>query len=1690
MLILLYAAVFLADACGTGPTCLHGDCVYGDGAYFCQCKRGWAGAACDAPRAGFRKITSGAKASIDEAVNYACLVNEAECTGSNKCTYYAGAYSCDPCPSGFVSYEGECLPKKCFNNNGDYSDNVATKPPCNGRGRCLLKDPRLAGLSADDYACDCYPIYRGGLCQSCDDANAIDAKTTSQNNLPTCNARACQDPDGTVCSDKGTCTLDVGLDRESYHYRCKCNTGYTRVGHKCVRTECVATIDGSPVVCGGFGECTEEGSTGVFKCVCDSNAVKIGNFCAPSTCTDSSNSKICGGVGACVRHGAGYKCDCRGLATGDLCDTCTPGKSVQVGDVCVPVGCLTDKQTSCVGGTCVNSNGEYHCRCPDMLVAINGECTSPACMDEELGKVCSGHGTCKTDDPKDIKCTCGSDYTYIAPGRCILSALVDSPATVCSGHGRIVVSAETPSTMKCQCSSIYTGTKCETCGPDSAQMIDGKCVAKKCIVQQQPPDPQPNVRTPTAQDICGDTGTYTTYGDPSNPFITCIPKDSSSGNVSAYNGTFSAKPGCVYTSKIDKARRFFCGFLEGLTDSLQDNMMPTCARPSENPNLPETCTACPKNFNRVFFGENNSTCMHRDCHDGESIYHMWYSYCGGVGDCVKKKDNSGGYECDCGADARWDPKLKTCVTDACKLDKKLAGPGAPEYCAKLSSHELHCTVGRDATWQCNCTGEYITYNKTCILKSKNANPQTKLARGLCGGPGAGYINDNESCTCNPGFIRIGDMCYSYDCLPVGVTATDARWLDPGRHVCSGKGICAYNQLTGRYGCECKDGFQAFGGYCTHPGCVSKVVHNGELKYVECKVYDGTAGSCTQDSGKDTYSCKCESSYKFFNGICVHQGCMPEDKYCGGDTLASCMKGSDGLYGCVCSEGYELSDKRGQDENRDTCVPSKCMYKASANDAAVECNGLGTCSANGLLKDKECTCTNGANQYTLRDASGELKKTCVLEKCISSKDGEVPIICGGSGRCGPEGCICNLGTELVDKVCVGVNCFINTTDDSGKLTRSVCGGETIGVCTKIASHGDRRDYACKCKDPKPDGYEELDGFCLPKACIFEITNLDNTKTRTTCGGKQFGTCILNATQSSTPYCKCIDRYDIVQLDNKKCIKRECRSDVLPGDNFRNVECSSHGTCKGDHVVGYSCTCESGYKTVKGVLGTYLCIPDVCAVSETDTAMVCSGKGTCSIDEQKCKCHAGYEGPQCKACEDGFMEHTDKRCYRSSCPKDGCSMDENTNAGTCQFGGGSFDCVCVNSSFVVDSNTKKCRKSKCVWTDPYDNVEKTCYGMGTCNDNGEDTGGCSCNSGTTLIGSSVCVYRECMPKDHADDITMICNKRGTCVEATTGKGICRCDSSKYRTDKKTGQCFVKECFGAHESLLSEVCDGGGTCNESAKTCECHAPDFKNLPGQNGCVHSNCVSSNNKLCSGFGACEKTGSTYGCLCANYYTLVKTDCIPTRCLNQTVVCNNGGTCSGEGSSAVCSCKSGWALHGTLCYPSACVSDGALCGGNGDCQLSDGGSCTCRSGYETVSGKLCISSQCVQRGTDGTATICGGNGRCVSENGVAPSCVCNEGFSLTSKFVCGVPASNKSSAGTTAAIVVVLLLVLAAVAGFLIWWFVIRPKRAGVLRERAPRKPGPGLPKPQLSRNSSLTASMYSTAPLLSGSRQTSMVQL
>lgn len=148
----------------------------------------------------------------------------------------------------------------------------------------------------------------------------------------------------------------------------------------------------------------------------------------------------------------------------------------------------------------------------------------------------------------------------------------------------------------------------------------------------------------------------------------------------------------------------------------------------------------------------------------------------------------------------------------------------------------------------------------------------------------------------------------------------------------------------------------------------------------------------------------------------------------------------------------------------------------------------------------------------------------------------------------------------------------------------------------------------------------------------------------------------------------------------------------------------------------------------------------------------------MDEKTCKCGTEYAGERCETCAAGYKEHTNRRCYRSSCPEDGnCGVEDGASLGSCQFGGSSFSCICVNSSFVTDSATGTCRRSRCVWVDPYDHAEKTCYGMGWCSYSGA-TEQCSCNPNTVPVGASVCVYAACMPSGSTDDPSMICRGAG--------------------------------------------------------------------------------------------------------------------------------------------------------------------------------------------------------------------------------------------------------------------------------------------------------------------------------------------
>ncbi|KAE8302989.1 High cysteine membrane protein EGF-like [Giardia duodenalis] len=1434
--MLLFALNFLANLladCGPGSDCVHGVCGTTDGSFVCLCKRGWTGTACDVVAPNFKLISSGSDPKIEKAVNFACLVNGTECDTkrTETCLYHNGAYSCqNKCPDGFVIYDGECISKRCYSSSSVSSDTPQSNPPCNGKGKCVLKDlAKLDRADEADYVCSCFPIYRGDLCDTCNLENSVESEADKGK----CNPRSCQDSDGLVCSGKGKCELDFGYNLTHYSYQCICDAGYTRVGHSCIPSACVVYLSGTPVTCGGFGECKEnpEGSNS-FSCACYEGTVKVGNGCTYRTCTESeSASKICGGIGVCVRDDTEYKCDCKGFATGSLCDSCVSENATSVGNQCIPNECLDEAGTTvCKGnGKCIRASGRYYCQCPNMTTFFNKQCISVNCIDQELNLICSGHGTCDTTSPKDMKCTCESGYEYIAPGRCISSTLLGTDKRVCNGNGYVAISSTntigSAPNLVCICSPIYTGENCSTCNTTGenapAEQVDSNCVPKSVIVKST----QLHAKEVTTK-VCDEQTEYVIYGDTTRPYMTCRVKNTDEKKVIAYNATLLVEPDCMHVSQVDRTRRFYCGFAEGLTDGITTNG-PSC---NTNTNIiPSTSTCvCPTNFKLVEFiyGKNKGkhTCIHDDCHDGNQTYNQ-NNYCGGVGDCIKKPGASK-YACDCGQGARWDETIRECVAETCKIDKLIYGPSEREYCTEINiaaSIDNVCLPDDSGRWGCHCTGRYMTYGSTCTSYAAYATEKDDRARGPCGGPGAGYINDRNKCVCYPGFVSIDGKCYSKQCLAMGVIGSYNI-----SHVCSGLGVCAYNPVTGFYGCECPKDTESYGAYCTHTGCVGQVFSEGELRYVQCGVHTRSI-QCKQNSKDNTYSCICYTPYKKIGNLCVHQRCINGDIYCSGDLLANCEL-LESIYQCQCSEGYV----KGRSPHE--CIPKKCTYRRYESDLVTECGGLGRCEGDKLIT-KKCKCNDGAELVSMIDISGEMHETCVSKSCISKQD-DTTIVCGGYGRCDGNACICDGNLVPVGNVCVSSKCVVQLASGS----TSVCGGSTVGTCTK----GQGEDhYSCKCATPGKTGFKEVDGYCLPNKCVFNVKQ-NGKDVDTMCGGASLGSCIIDPT-GDTSYCSCLRWYNITTLSSGQCISTRCVNSVTSDKK----ECGGNGRCAYTDGTGYECQCNSGYKTVTVGRNIYPCISENCLAGES----MCSGHGECV--NNGCSCNKGYTGSKCESCATGYRE-TNSVCYLDECPQSGCGLAE---AGTCAFTGLQYQCSC-NTGFVLDTETKACRRPLCTYIDPFDGQAKICYNMGTCAQSGS-TGKCVCNQGTVALNDNICVFENCITNK---DSSEICEGKGVCERSPeSNTGICVCNTSLYRTDKKSGRCFPVGCFSSQETGLTNVCNGGGTCSVTGVVgiCNCDS-DWVTIEGM--CYPVSCVFGG-AVCSGFGKCIFSSSgEHRCLCDQGY--------------------------------------------------------------------------------------------------------------------------------------------------------------------------------------------------------------------------------
>lgn len=1316
-----------------------------DGFLFCQCQRGWSGSACDAAKPGFRILRTGANSSggdLEIAVSHHCLVNGKECNDSMKCSHYDGAYRCEQCPEGFVSFEGVCTSKNCYEQGSLlHSSNV----PCNGRGRCVLKDVGKAHIAtSDDYLCSCYSLYSGKFCAACNEAAAVDLSTKDELK---CVPRSCIDESGQICSGKGECVPDVGSTGRDYNFRCACNKDYTHVGQSCVPTNCVAYHSGIPIICGGFGKCVM--TNGLYRCECDADMVSVNGECAPAGCTDSKAMTVCGGVGICKRNGRSYSCDCGDVAAGSLCEKCILGASQVVENRCVPLACVSSDGSICKnGGPCVKYEGTYHCRCPDSFIERHGECVLRDCIDEYFGAICSGYGACSNSLTSQSACICEQGYTYIYPGRCVPSKLITNGA-VCSDNGVLKVAiVGGVSSFICSCSHIYTGENCSECNTKgsnpTAEMIGSQCIAKSCITQSPTP-----ANTGDMSGVC-QNAKYTVFGDSTAPYITCV--SDTSTRVIAYNNTYLADEECTHVSQINKTRVFYCGLHDGLSDGIESSGAPKCSDKSGGSG--KVCT-CQDNFHTVTFtsgpNKGKTTCIHKDCHDSSSGREQ-DNYCGGIGDCIKEASASN-YHCDCGSEARWDTASKRCVADSCMLKETLAGPSiVPNtYCVTndvATNRSESCLLRESGDWSCQCSGLLTTYVSTCVLSTAYADESAHRSIGFCGGPGAGALDaTTNTCTCSKNFVKIGGFCYSVNCLPSDHIPGEYRLS----HVCSGIGSCIYTETTNSYSCKCPDETESYGGYCTHTGCAVLTYVGGKLQYSECGALSPFV-ECRMKSAGGGHECACSGPFTLFNKRCIHQDCLHDNVYCGGDALAGCVyKPEQQRFGCACSEGF-LAVSTGEQ-----CVPRKCIYVHSTLAEPKVCGGFGTCfgQAGTPLSERRCSCTNNTTEVTLRDITGVLKSTCVQEDCINYVD-QNPLICGGVGECVHGKCVCDIGYFAVNGTCASPRCIVPVA--SGLHTvQSVCGGPTVASCVvselpNTALNG----YICKCINTTDNKYKQIGRQCAPQECVFP-RSANGHDVDTVCGGHEFGTCVMDLVGNKS-YCSC-DKDVAVQLFTGRCIPKECAGLI---DFNKYEECGGNGSCtrSGD---SYFCTCKSGYKTItfRGVV--YPCVATECITQESDGAeTVCHSGGVCSA-EKKCVCKNGHYGEKCKDCSSGYTrDRSSRTCYVKDCFSSEPGFE---------------DVVCNGAGRCVEEEGDK---GYCICDSYWGPSGTVCYPLGcltlgtVCNGNGRCTvvngGVCTCNDNYQSTVDSICVHKDCISTTGGVDL--VCSGHGRCLSDNGRVPVCRC------------------------------------------------------------------------------------------------------------------------------------------------------------------------------------------------------------------------------------------------------------------------------------------------------------------------------
>ncbi|EFC45836.1 predicted protein [Naegleria gruberi] len=287
---------------------------------------------------------------------------------------------------------------------------------------------------------------------------------------------------------------------------------------------------------------------------------------------------------------------------------------------------------------------------------------------------------------------------------------------------------------------------------------------------------------------------------------------------------------------------------------------------------------------------------------------------------------------------------------------------------------------------------------------------------------------------------------------------------------------------------------------------------------------------------------------------------------------------------------------------------------------------------------------------------------------------------------------------------------------------------------------------------------------------------------------------------------------------------------------------------------------------------MALPTCFGKLSSDTANVCSGRGTCTgPDICRCDEPSLFGGSECEIALCGGLLPTDPNVCSGrgkfniafggfSCEKSGfsCFGTHAENSQSCSGNGICIDadvCQCDKNHVGFDCSIPKCFNISA--TD-----SNVCTSKGKCTN--VDT--CQCNSG--YVGNS-CEYYQLSSSETTNVTILVKRLNFTCfgIEKTSalvcsGKGSCEHSNVWTCLDGYFGEnCEQTSCFGIPANN-SQTCNSRGICKDYNQ-CECLIISNNTLLNGSDCSQLYCQGSDNQFhlsstpesCSGNGKCTMNG-------------------------------------------------------------------------------------------------------------------------------------------------------------------------------------------------------------------------------------------